>query len=114
MEVSFFADRTTAKITLWFAWYKYEDDQWSSSMDGLDDLEIEDEWFAQKMIEVIKDCKKYNTFIYYQRWPFKNKTIRITREIESERTIHYGYNMDLKWDDFPERLKVLFDSLKEK
>ena len=37
--------------------------------------------------------------------------VRIIREVESERTIHYDYNKDLKWDEFPERLKVLFQSV---
>ena len=109
LEVSIFADRTTAKKTLWFAWYKYERAQWYNLMDGLDDLEIEDEWLVQKMIEIIKECEKHNTFTYYyQKKPCLCKEIKIIRELESERTIHYGFNKDLKWDEFPERLKMLF------
>ena len=109
LEVSIFADRTTSEKTLWFTWYKYETDQWYYIMDGLDDLEIEDEWLAQKMIEIIKECEKYNTFIcYHQKKPYLCRKVRIIREIESERTIHYGFNKDLKWDEFPERLKMLF------
>ena len=114
LEVYIFADRTTARKTLWIAWYKYENGHWADLIDGLDDLVIEDEWLVKKMIEVIKDCKRYDSFRhYYQEKPYKYKTIRIIREIESERTIHYGYNMDLKWDEFPERLKVLFNDVTE-
>ena len=105
LEVTIFIDRTTARMSLWIAAFKCGRIQYDCVLDSEENLQIRDEWLAQRMVEIIKECDK--DYLYYYG-------IKIIREIESERTIHYGLNMDLKWKDFPERLKVLFDSLKEK
>ena len=105
LEVSIFMDRTSARMSLWIAAFKCGIIQYDHVLDSEENLQIYDVWLVQRMLKIIKECDKDYLCNY---------GIKIIREIESERTIHYGYNMDLKWAEFPERLKVLFDSLKEK
>jgi len=113
LEIKLFPDRTTGRKTLLVASYTYENESWSQVIDSLDGFVIEDERLVKKMLEVIKDCKIYDSFAYYcYRSDFQYRETRILREIESERAINYGSGKELKWADFPERLKVLFDPLK--
>ena len=67
-------------------------------LDDTDELQFTDECMARQMVKVIKDTYNFSEF-------------QVKREIECVRRIYYGGNKMLMWQNFPERLKVIFENV---
>ena len=97
MTIHIFVDWTTARQAMFIASCQCCGIYFDHVLDNVESVQVTDEWFARQMVKVI---------MKYEKAVILNT--RVVREIESERTIYYGFNKTIKWAEFPERLKKIF------
>ena len=98
LEVTIFIDWATSNQEMWIAQYKCGNKKKCHVLDDTDELQFTDECMARQMVKVIKDTYSCSEF-------------QVKREIECVRRIYYGGNKMLMWQNFPERLKVIFENV---
>ena len=112
LVVTIFADRTTCRTSLWIASFECDGICYERLLPGCaDDPEAYEDSILCRMLHLIESSDEESP--YYTRYfkPYWYKNFKIIREIESERTIRHGLDKELKWAEFPEEIKVFFDTL---
>lgn len=113
LEVTIFADRTTCRVSVWYASFRCGSLEHTCLLSGNADSEAYEDSILWHMVDISNAFhdNSLNYRKYFSSTPYRG--YKIIRETASERAIQCGFNKILKWTEFPEEIKALFSYIPE-